>query len=110
MQLLNPYLYFNGQCEEAFKFYQKVLGGEIKAMLSPKGSPMEKQTPPEQLDKIMHARLVFGGKVLMGSDAAPEHYQSPHGFSVTATVAGAISMLANFGFFFGGNRENNSTG
>jgi len=86
MQLLNPYLYFNGQCEEAFKFYAKVLGGEIKAMLSPRGSPMEKQTSPERLDKIMHARLVFGDKVLMASDAPPEQYQTPQGFSVTIGV------------------------
>jgi len=54
MQLLNP----NGQCEEALKFYAKVLGGEIKMMLPYRGNPAGQQTPPEMLDKIMHARLV----------------------------------------------------
>jgi PhnB protein len=39
MQLLNPYIHFNGQCEEAFKFYAKVLGGEIKMMLPYRGNP-----------------------------------------------------------------------
>jgi PhnB protein len=38
MQLLNPYLHFNGQCEEAFNFYAKVLGGEIIAMIPHKGT------------------------------------------------------------------------
>jgi hypothetical protein len=38
MQLLNPYIHFNGKCEEAFKFYAKVLGGEIKMMLPYRGS------------------------------------------------------------------------
>jgi PhnB protein len=86
MQLLNPYIHFNGQCEEAFKFYAKVLGGEIKMMLPYRGNPAGEQTPPEMLDKIMHARLVVGDKVLMASDAPPDRYQSPQGFSVTVGV------------------------
>ena len=40
---LNPYLTFSGQCEAAFKFYEKVLGGKIEAMHSHAGSPMEYQ-------------------------------------------------------------------
>ena len=56
MQLLNPYNHFNGQCEEALKFYAKVLGGEIKMMLPHRGNPAGQQTPPEMLDKITYAR------------------------------------------------------
>jgi PhnB protein len=44
---LNPYLTFNGQCEAAFKFYEKVLGGKIEAMMPHEGSPMADQVPPE---------------------------------------------------------------
>ncbi len=80
---LNPYLHFNGTCEAAFNFYHKVLGGEIVAMMRHRGSPMEGQTPKEHLDKIMHARLIIGDKVLMGSDAPPDHFTKPQGFSVT---------------------------
>ena len=43
---LNPYLTFNGQCEPAFKFYEKVLGGKIEAMLLHEGSAMADQVPP----------------------------------------------------------------
>ena len=41
---LNPYLTFNGQCEAAIKFYAKVLGGKIEAMMTYGGSPMADQT------------------------------------------------------------------
>ena len=80
---MNPYLTFNGQCEAAFTFYEKCLGGKIEAMLPHKGTPAEAHTPPEWHDKIMHARLNVNGEVLMGSDAPPDHYKEPKGFSVS---------------------------
>lgn len=84
---LNPYLTFGGQCEAAFKFYAKVLGGEIVAMMPHEGSPMAERVPPEWRDKIMHARLIVGGEVLMGSDAPPDRYEQMKGFSVTLGIA-----------------------
>ena len=43
---INAYLAFDGNCREAFTFYQKVLGGQIVAMMTPEGSPMADQVPP----------------------------------------------------------------
>ena len=83
---LNPYLLFNGQCEAAFKFYEQVLGGKIVAMMPHAGTPAESQVPPEWRAKIMHARLVVGDKVLMGSDAPPGRFEEPKGFSATIGV------------------------
>ncbi len=84
---VNPYLYFGGQCEEAFRFYEKVLGGKIAAMIPHQGSPAEGHVPPEWASKIMHARLTFGENgVLMASDAPPEHFEKPQGFSVNLSV------------------------
>jgi PhnB protein len=80
---LNPYLLFNGQCAEAFKFYAECLGGKIEAMMTHAGTPAEEQVPAEWRDKILHARLVVGDEVLMASDAPPAHYQRPQGFSVS---------------------------
>jgi PhnB protein len=80
---LNPYLMFDGKCEEAFKFYAKVLGGEIVAMLPHEGTPAATHVSPEWQKKILHARLAFGDDVLMGSDAPPERYKPMQGFSVT---------------------------
>jgi PhnB protein len=83
---LNPYLFFDGRCEAAFKFYEKVLGGKIEAMMSHEGSPMAQNLPPEWRSKIMHARLSIGDKTLMGSDAPPEHQEPMKGFSVTLGI------------------------
>jgi PhnB protein len=68
---LNPYLTFNGECEAAFKFYERILGGKIGFMMRYQESPMAGQTPAEWQDKIMHARLAVGDKVLMGSMRRP---------------------------------------
>ena len=86
---VNAYLNFNGQCEEAFKFYEKCLGGKVLAMFTHRGTPMEAQTPPEWLDKIMHIRMEAAGGILMGSDAPPNRYETPRGFSVTIGLSDA---------------------
>jgi PhnB protein len=83
---INPYLYFDGQCEAAFKFYEKILGGKIEAMMPHEGTPAAEQVPAEWRSKIMHARLVVGDAVLMASDAPPDHYAKPQGFSVSLQI------------------------
>ena len=83
---LNPYLFFNGQCEAAFKFYAELLGGKILAMMTHAGTPAENQVPPEWREKIIHARMVIGEQLLMGSDAPPGHFHQPQGFSVSLMV------------------------
>jgi PhnB protein len=84
---INPYLFFNGNCEDAFKFYARVLGGKIEAMLPHEGSPAEGHVPAEWRKKIMHARLNVGGEVLMASDAPPGRSEGAmKGFSVSLNV------------------------
>lgn len=79
---MNPYLYFDGNCEEAFKFYEKVLGAKILAMMTHENTPAAQNAPPEWRNKILHARMAIGEQVLMASDAPPEHYQKQGGFSL----------------------------
>ena len=81
--IINCYLAFDGQCKEAFEFYQKVLGGEIVMMLSVGETPMGEQATEEQRAKIMHARLNIGDNVLMGGDTPMPHFSKPQGFSVS---------------------------
>jgi len=83
---LNPYLTFKGQCEAAFKFYEKCLGGKIVAMVTHAGTPAEEHVPSEWRNKILHARLIVGDEVLMGSDAPPDRYEEPKGFSVSIQI------------------------
>ncbi len=80
---LNPYLLFNGRCEEAFKFYAQCLGGKVESMIPHAGTPAEEHTPPEWRNKILHASLRVGAELLMGSDAPPDRYEEPKGFSVS---------------------------
>ena len=83
---VNAYLMFDGRCEEAFRFYEKALGGKIVAMMPHKGTPAEGFVPAEWGDKIMHARLDIGDTMLMASDSPPQHYAKPAGFSVSLQV------------------------
>jgi PhnB protein len=83
---LNPYLLFNGQCEAAFKFYERIFGGKIEAMIPHEGTPAAEHVPPEWRKKILHARLSVGDEVLMGSDAPPDRYEAMKGFSVTLGI------------------------
>ncbi|MEO8737207.1 MAG: VOC family protein [Edaphobacter sp.] len=83
---MDPYLFFNGNCEEAFKFYEQLFGGKIEAMMTHEGTPAEEHTPSEWRKKILHARMVVGDRVLMGSDAPPDHSEKPQGFSVSLQI------------------------
>jgi PhnB protein len=80
---LHPYLFFKDECAAAFKFYEQCLGGKIDTMMTYGDSPMAEQTPVEQRDKIMHTQLTIGDMVLMGSDAPPDLFKTPQGFSVS---------------------------
>ena len=70
---LNPYLTFNGQCEAAIKFYAKVLGGKIEAMMTYGGSPMAEQTRSEWRNK-------------RASDTPPDRYEAMKGIMVTLGI------------------------
>ena len=85
MQLI-PNLVFNGQCKEAFTFYEKVLGGKIVAMITPENAPAAEFKSPEWKNKVLHASLAVGDEVLMGGDAPSEWYEEPKGTSVTIQI------------------------
>ena len=79
---ISPHLVFGGQCEEAFTFYERSLGGRIVTMLTYGDSPMAEEVSPEWRDKIVHASLEIGDGVLSGVDALPEDSERPQGFYV----------------------------
>ena len=83
---LNPYIFFNGQCEAAFTYYQQALNGKIVFKMTVGESPMAKNTPAERHNEILHIRLDMGGQVLMGADCPPDIFQQPQGFSVSLNV------------------------
>ncbi len=84
--MLNPYLFYNGNCEAAFKYYEKVLGGKIEFLLRADEGPADMKPEPGREKMIMHARMSVNGQLLMASDAPPGHFHKPQGFSVSLTV------------------------
>ena len=84
---ISPYLHFNGDCAEAFKFYAALLGGEVEMMMKFGESPMTGDVPDGWQDKVMHVQMKApGGLALMGTDAPPAYFKTPQGFSVSLTV------------------------
>jgi len=83
---INPYLFYNSNCEAAFKHYEKVLGAKIELVLRNEDGPPEMASAPERKKNIMHARMSIEGQVLMASDAPPDHFHKPQGFSVSIGV------------------------
>jgi PhnB protein len=83
---INPYLMFAGDCADAFKFYAEVLGAKIEAMMTYRESPEADKTADDWRDKIMHASLIVGDQILMGSDAPPQYKEEPKGFYVACNV------------------------
>ena len=87
---IQPYLFFNGNCEQAVEFYKKALGAEVQLMMRYKDSPEPHppgMLPPNFGDKIMHVTLQVGGAILMASDdcmAKSSHFE---GFSLALSVA-----------------------
>ena len=70
MATINPYLNFNGNCEEAFNFYRGVFGGEFLDLQRFKETPNAEELPTNESEYIMHVSLPIGdGTILMGSDS-----------------------------------------
>lgn len=89
-RIIQPYLFFKGNCEQAIEFYQKALGAKVVMFMRYKESPEPPppgMVPPGFENKIMHASLRVGGTLLMASDGCSEEKQSFEGFSLSLSVS-----------------------
>lgn len=121
MTMINPYLNFNGNTEEAFNFYRSVFGGEFATLQRFKGSPGCEQIPEADANQIMHVALPVGGNLLMGTDVpsimppvtqgtaisiaiAPESEEETHRIFKELSAGGTVMMpldKMNWGALFG---------
>jgi len=84
MAHLDAYLFFDGNCAEAMRFYARVFGGRIELMQTFGESPASADVAPDKANRIMHARLVIDGRVLMASDAVTdEPFEGARGFALS---------------------------
>jgi PhnB protein len=93
---LSTHLQFSGQCEAAFRFYEKCLGGRITFLMTYGDSPMAEQAPPEWQKKIVHASFAQGEQTLSGADSWAEHCRTPQGFSVVLEIKAATEAERTF--------------
>jgi PhnB protein len=88
--IIQPYLFFNGRCEEAVEFYRKGLGAEVEMMMRYKESPEAPppgRIPPGFENKIMHTSLRIGQTMVMASDGCSADKPKFEGFSLSLAVS-----------------------
>jgi len=72
---LRTYLNYGGNCQEAFRFYERHLGGKIIMMMTHGEMPDPAGVAPEMQKAILHARITIGDSEIFGSDVPPERFQ-----------------------------------
>ena len=85
---VQPYLFFNGRCEEAIDFYRDAVGAEPTMLMRYKDNPEPQpgMVPPGAENKIMHASIRIGDSVVMASDGECSGKLNFQGFSLTVSV------------------------
>lgn len=86
---IQPYLHFDGRCEEAIEFYKSALGAKVEMLLRMKDSPEQPPpgtVPPGSENKVMHAALRIGDSIVLASDGQCSGKAKFDGFNLTLDV------------------------
>src|SRR5262245_26732168 len=83
---IEPYLFFDGRCDEALQFYKKALGAEVTMLMRFKESPDPAHVPPGNGEKVMHANVRIGDTSVMASDGECKGTPSFQGFALSLAV------------------------
>jgi PhnB protein len=97
---VQPYVFFEGRCEEALNFYKKAVGAQVDMLMRFKESPDQTHMAPGSGEKVMHASVRIGGSTLFASDGRCTGAQKYDGFSLSLaadSVADAEKYFAALG-------------
>lgn len=86
---IQPYLFFEGRCEEAIEFYKQAVGAEVLMLMRNKDAPEPPQpgmVPPGSENKVLHASFRVGNSTVLASDGSCQGKPSFQGFSLSLTV------------------------
>ena len=84
---VQPYLFFEGRCEEALEFYREALGAEVTMLMRYKESPEPAACAPGAENKVMHAAVRIGDTTMFASDGRCLGEPNFQGFSLSITVS-----------------------
>ena len=89
--LLQPYLHFEGRCDEALEFYKQAIGAKVEMLMRYKDSPdlQPDSMPPGMEDKVMHASVRIGETNIFVSDGRCQRKPNFDGFTLSLTVSTA---------------------
>jgi PhnB protein len=93
---VQPYLFFDGRCDEALQFYQKALGAKVDMLMRFKEAPDQSMISPGSHDKVMHAAVHIGDTQVLMSDGRCQGKPDFQGFSLAITAPDAADAEKRF--------------
>jgi PhnB protein len=94
---VQPYLFFDGRCEEAVEFYRESVGAKVEALMRFKDNPDPGMCPPGAGEKVMHTCFRIGDTVVMASDGRCTGQPSFQGFSLSLSASTEAEAERLFG-------------
>jgi PhnB protein len=83
---VQPYLFFDGRCDEALDFYKKAIGADVKMLMRFKDAPDQSMVSPDSRDKVMHAQMQIGDTTVLASDGRCLGKPNFQGFSLAVSA------------------------
>ena len=96
---IQPYLFFDGSCEQALQFYQRTLGAKVELMMRYKDNPEPPppgMVPPGYDDKVMHATVRIGDSTVMAADDCTGGSPKPQGYALSLNAADPAEAKRRF--------------
>ena len=94
---LQPYVFFDGRCDEALEFYKTAIGAEAETLMRFKDAPDQSMVSPGSTNKVMHAQVRVGDATILMSDGRNQGKPTFQGFALTITAANEAEADKLFG-------------
>jgi PhnB protein len=99
---VQPYLFFDGRCDEALDFYKQAIGADVKMLMRWKDSPDKSMCTAANADKVMHSQFQVGDATIMASDGRNSGQPKFDGFALTIAAKDEAEAEKIFGALLGG--------
>jgi PhnB protein len=93
---VQPYIFFDGRCDEALDFYKKAVGAKVDMLMRFKDAPDQSMVKPESRDKVMHAAVHLGDTQVLMSDGQCQGNSHFQGFSLAVSVKDEVEADKTF--------------